>query len=61
MIKLDVAPYCHECPGFSPVGETETTVDLFGRNILTTDIIVKCKNHEQCSIIHKYLKEKKDD
>lgn len=62
MIKLDVEPYCHECPDFEPVKEgPETTVfrsepnDGMSKIIEMNDTVVRCKYQSRCRTISDYL------
>lgn len=75
MIKLNVKPYCENCPDFEPDvyknEETLTFEDPIGYSmdfdlgpkikiIHKCDTTVMCKNRNRCSCIMEHLKDKKD-
>jgi hypothetical protein len=52
MIKLDVAEYCHRCPGFD-VNVVKKTYDGYYRT--GQDFVIGCKHEEKCNVIKDYL------
>ena len=56
MIKLDVAAYCHDCPGFKAVSDIQVMHDDdYGKTLC---ISITCVNHKQCKHIYRYLERK---
>ena len=61
MIKLVVAPYCHDCQDFDPTVKSETLriedisdPDFPGiRCVINTE--VRCKYYKRCENIKRYL------
>lgn len=59
MIKLDVMPYCNECPRFNPCTEGPelyTYNDFCSSKTVIGDTIIRCSNHKQCLMMYEYLK-----
>lgn len=58
MIKLDVEPYCHECPAFSPVKQTiTTTYENFNCEVVQeTTTYIRCEDWKRCKAIERYLR-----
>lgn len=60
MIKLDIKPYCEECPRFCAV-TTEEKIIVSGV-VATADFYISCKHSGECEAIEKWLrKELKED
>ena len=58
MIKLDVEPYCHDCPAFSPVKQTMTTTyENFNCEVVQeTATYVRCEDWKRCKAIERHLR-----
>lgn len=59
MIKLDVQPYCQECPAFDPVKHmvTEKYVpDMFGDPVEVNATHIRCRDWKRCKQIERYLR-----
>lgn len=55
MIKIDVQPYCHDCPVFeADVANAHRTINDDGEWDLT-DTIIRCRRRNLCAGIKKYL------
>lgn len=60
MIKLDIKPYCEECPRFSAI-TTEQKIIASGV-VATAAFHISCKHSGECEAIEKWLrKELKDN
>lgn len=55
MIKLDIKPYCEECPRFSAV-TTEQKIMVSGV-VATAAFHISCKHSGECEAIEKWLRE----
>lgn len=55
MIELKVAKYCHNCPYFQPICDTNGSRDLFSGKTVSTNSIITCENGKKCENIAKYL------
>lgn len=59
MIKLDVEPYCHDCPAFSPVKQSITTSSYKNFNfdlVQETTTYIRCEDWKRCKAIERYLR-----
>lgn len=59
MIKLDVEPYCHDCPAFSPVKQSITTSSYENFNcevVQETTTYIRCEDWKRCKAIERYLR-----
>lgn len=59
MITLEVADYCHECPGFEPELDRDYRVTHSwtpdGREIEKRRTAVRCKYRGRCEAIHNHI------
>lgn len=62
MIKLDLEPYCGNCPNFEPEVEVITIETGYGE-LVRYDSFVKCENASKCRNMMRYLRteEKRND
>lgn len=69
MIKLEVEPYCHECPDFDPdlqrpeqevINYREPGSKRLISYVRISDTIVRCKNRIRCQKIQEYLEKQKN-
>lgn len=69
MIKLEVEPYCHECPDFDPDLQRPEQEVLYSREpgsgrptsyVRISDTIVRCKYRIRCQKIQEYLGNQKN-
>ena len=62
MIKLELEPYCQNCPNFEPRVEVHTIECGFG-DLVRYDTFIKCENAHKCKNMMRYLQmeEKKND
>lgn len=58
MIKLDVEPYCHDCPAFSPVKQSITTSSYknFNFDLVQETTYIRCEDWKRCKAIERYLR-----
>ena len=55
VIKLEVEPYCHNCPNFEANVEKQALIDCGGKTIVETK--VACENAIMCVAVKEYLEE----
>ena len=55
MIKLDVKPYCNDCPDFTP--DVEAPVHYYADFdvVAASDTIVRCKYRKRCESMVRFL------
>lgn len=54
MIKLDVQPYCRNCPEFE--SETESFDDSVMGEPPSAITVIRCTHCEKCETMYRYLK-----
>lgn len=60
MIRLNVKPYCNNCPMFEPAAAHDAELYYNGIKIIEHPkdvMVVFCKHNRQCGVIHNYLKQ----
>lgn len=60
MIRLEVEPYCHNCPGFEADVKRPDKIYGAGDVIELGDTIVRCVFRKRCSVMMQYLEKQKD-
>ena len=62
MIKLELEPYCQNCPNFEPDTEILTIQD-YDSDPIRYDTFIKCENANKCKNMMRYLQNevKKND
>lgn len=60
MIRIEVEPYCNDCPAFEP--DVEQPQRCFADDILfyQTDTVVRCKKRKHCARLVQYLRKQNE-
>lgn len=56
MIKLDIEPYCHDCPNFDAEQNRLAFYSVDRLESVASDCIISCKHKSVCGCINEYLR-----
>lgn len=60
MIRLEVEPYCHNCPGFEADVKRPEKLYYETGFVEMTDTVVHCAFRKRCSVMMQYLEKQKE-
>lgn len=55
MIRIEVEPYCNDCPAFEPDVERPTKILADNEYVYISDTVVRCENRGRCASFMRYL------
>lgn len=59
MIKLEIADYCQNCPGFEAEVENPTLIyNALGDVDYLGDTLIRCEHRERCKNVYKQVKKR---